>query len=222
MKEPHNYRKVGYSMIVISVSLVAIGLIVWAIGDNYHYSSDLMAGQEIDSMTPKNGYNIVSFDDSQPVGAKLKLLDHAETNATAFKLKEQHTSPASTIMIFDPFADDNAKLVADAKSKAAQIAQEKASAASVAEKANQETQSASSTTNVSPTVNASVTATIHGTKSATISQLNNTNSTLPHTGLETLTLSEKVNTTSTDVNQTTTNNTNKSVNLSENIDVTSK
>jgi hypothetical protein len=146
MKEPHNYRKVGYSMIVISVSLVAIGLIVWAIGDNYHYSSDLMAGQEVDTMTPKNGYNIIAFDDSQPVGAKLKLLDHAETNATAFKLKEQYANSASIILIFGSSIDDNKKSVADTKLAAAQIAQEKASAASAAEKVNQATTHVNQTT----------------------------------------------------------------------------
>jgi len=146
MKEPHNHRKVGYSMIVISVSLVAMGLIVWAIGDNYHYSSDLMSGQEVDAMTPKNGYNIISFDDSQPVGAKLKMLDYAETNATAFKLKEQHANSASTILIFGSSADDNKKLIADTKLAAAQIAQEKLPAASAAGKANQATQSAPPTT----------------------------------------------------------------------------
>lgn len=223
MKEPHNYRKVGYSMIVISVSLVAIGLLVWAIGDNYHYSSDLMAGQEISSMTPKNGYNIVLFDDSQPVGAKLKLLDHADTNATAFTLEEQHANSVSTIMIFGTSVDDNTKLVADAKLKAAQIAQEKISAAAAAAKANQTTQSASPQTSV-PTINSvNVTSSNIGNESATISQkLNNTNSTLPQTGQETLTLTENVNATSTNVNQTTSNGTNKSVNLNENVGIASK
>ena len=217
-------------MIVISVSLVAIGLIVWAIGDNYHYSSDLMSGQDVGSMTPKNGYNIVSFDDSQPVGAKLKLLDHADTNATAFQLKEQHASSVSTIMIFDSSIDDNAKLVADTKLHAAQIAQEKALAVAAAEKANQETQSASSTINASPTVNASVTSTNTGNESVTTTKLNNTNNNLPQTGQETLaltekvnaTLTEKINATSTNTNQTSTNGTSKSVNLDENVGITSQ
>ena len=61
-KNPHNYRKVGYSMIVISVSLVLIGLLVLAVGENYHFSGDLMAEQEIAAMTPKSGYTIVIFD----------------------------------------------------------------------------------------------------------------------------------------------------------------
>jgi len=125
MKEPHNYRKVGYSMIVISVSLTIIGLVVWAIGANYHFASDLMAGQEIDAMTPKKGYSIVSFDDSQPVGAKLKLLDHAETNQIALQLKEQYANSETTILIFDSLIDDNKKLIENTRSAAAQIAQEK-------------------------------------------------------------------------------------------------
>ena len=90
-KNPHNYRKVGYSMIVISVSLVLIGLLVWAIGSNYHFSWDIMAKQEIDSMTPKNGYAIVVFDYTQPIGAKLKLLDSASTIEDAKKLQKQYT-----------------------------------------------------------------------------------------------------------------------------------
>ena len=182
-------------MIVISVSLVAMGLIVWAIGDNYHYSSDLMSGQEVDAMTPKNGYNIISFDDSQPVGAKLKMLDYAETNATAFKLKEQHANSASTILIFGSSADDNKKLIADTKLAAAQIAQEKLPAASAAGKANQATQSAPPTTTatVPPVVNASATATNHGNESATISP-----------------------------KLKTTNGANKSVNLNESTSITSK
>ena len=125
MKEPHNYRKVGYSMIVISVSLTVIGLVVWAIGNNYHFSSDLMSGQEIDAMTPKKGYTIVLFDDSQPVGAKLKLLDHAETNQIALQLKDQHANSGGTILIFDSSLDDNKKLVENTRSEAAQTAQEK-------------------------------------------------------------------------------------------------
>src|SRR5579872_3157303 len=88
-KNPHNYRKVGYSMIVISVSLVVIALLVWAIGDDYHYSSNIMGLQEIDAMTPKSGYNIVMFDISQPVGAKLKLLDQASDLDAALALQAQ-------------------------------------------------------------------------------------------------------------------------------------
>ena len=209
-------------MIVISVSLVAIGLLVWAIGDNYHYSSDLMAGQEVNSMTPKNGYNIVLFDDSQPVGAKLKLLDHAETNATALTLKEQYASSTSTIIIFGSSVDDNTKLVADAKLKAAQIAQEKISAAAAAAKINQTTQNTPPTNNVSISGNVNVIVTKHGNESAITQKLNNTNNTLPQIGQETMTLTEKINTTSTNVNQTTTNGTHKSVNLNENIGIASQ
>lgn len=41
MKEPHNHAKVGYSMIVVSVSLTAIALIALAIG------SDVLFGDKI-------------------------------------------------------------------------------------------------------------------------------------------------------------------------------
>jgi len=110
-KNPHNYRKVGYSMIVISVSLVLIGLLVWAIGGNYHFSGDIMAKQEIDSMTPKNGYALVVFDYTQPIGAKLKLLDSASTFENAQKLQKQYTpdydGQKGQVLIFDKSIKNN-------------------------------------------------------------------------------------------------------------------
>src|SRR2546430_17727925 len=90
MKEPHNYRKVGYSMIVISVSLTVIGLVAWSIGSNYHFGTGLMAGQEIDAITPKKGYNIVSFDYAAPVGLKLRLLDLIDSISDTKKLQDQY------------------------------------------------------------------------------------------------------------------------------------
>jgi len=41
MKEPHNYAKVGYSMIVVSASLAAIGLIALAIGDDVLFADHM-------------------------------------------------------------------------------------------------------------------------------------------------------------------------------------
>jgi len=175
-------------MIVISVSLTIIGLVVWVIGDNYHFASDLMAGQEIDAMTPKQGYNIVSFDDSQPVGAKLKLLDHAGTNETAIQLKEQHVSSGVTILIFNSSLEDNKKLVGSIRSAAAQTAQEKASAAASATKAAPVTPS-------------------------NLTSVSNTNAT-------TMTLGNQ--TSMTFGNQTSTNGSSKSVNLIENMGITSR
>src|SRR5438105_5486001 len=117
MKEPHNYRKVGYSMIVVSVSLVVIGLMVWAIGSNYHFSSNLMAGQEIDAMTPKQGYNIVSFDHSAPIGAKLKVLDHTDSINDTKNLQDQYqqNSKGLQILIFGNSHDSNVDLMARAE-----------------------------------------------------------------------------------------------------------
>ena len=110
-KDPHNYRKVGYSMIVISVSLVLIGLLVLSIGNNYHFSSDIMANQEVDTMTPKSGYNIVVFDYTQPVGAKLKFLDHIDTMDNAKKLQTQHAQEyvgqQGHVLIFDSSRGNN-------------------------------------------------------------------------------------------------------------------
>ncbi|HJT10446.1 MAG TPA: plastocyanin/azurin family copper-binding protein [Candidatus Nitrosotalea sp.] len=118
-KNPHNYRKVGYSMIVISVSLVVIALLVWAIGDDYHYSSNIMGLQEIDAMTPKSGYNIVMFDISQPVGAKLKMLDHAGDIDTALSLQaqdaKQNAGNTIQILLFNGSKDYNLQLMSDAE-----------------------------------------------------------------------------------------------------------
>jgi len=117
MKEPHNYRKVGYSMIVISVSLSVIGLVVFAIGNNYHFASNLMAGQEIGAMTPKQGYNIVSFDYTAPIGSKLKLLDHADSINDAKKLQDQYqqSTKGFQILIFGNSRDANVDLMAHAE-----------------------------------------------------------------------------------------------------------
>lgn len=41
MKEPHNYAKVGYSMIVVSASLAAIGLIALAIGSDVLFADNI-------------------------------------------------------------------------------------------------------------------------------------------------------------------------------------
>lgn len=38
MAEPHNYRTVGYSMIMVAASLVVIALLYLAIGDDVLYS----------------------------------------------------------------------------------------------------------------------------------------------------------------------------------------
>lgn len=118
-KNPHNYRKVGYSMIVISVSLVIIGLLSWDLSDNYHFSSNIMALQEVDAMTPKTGYNIVLFDVSQPVGAKLKLLDHADTIDAAQKLQSQDAAQNSgstlQVLLFNGTENYNLNLMSDAE-----------------------------------------------------------------------------------------------------------
>lgn len=41
MKDPHNRRKVGYSMIVVSAGLATIGLIALAIGGNVLYADNI-------------------------------------------------------------------------------------------------------------------------------------------------------------------------------------
>jgi len=41
MKEPHNYAKVGYSMIVVAASLTAIALIALAIGGDVLFADNM-------------------------------------------------------------------------------------------------------------------------------------------------------------------------------------
>ena len=41
MKEPHNHRKVGYSMIVVSASLAAIGIMAIFMADDVLYADNL-------------------------------------------------------------------------------------------------------------------------------------------------------------------------------------
>ena len=43
MKAPHNYAKVGYSMIVVSASLAAIGLLALAISSDVLFSDHMPA-----------------------------------------------------------------------------------------------------------------------------------------------------------------------------------
>ncbi|MDE1830298.1 MAG: hypothetical protein KGI25_08245 [Thaumarchaeota archaeon] len=118
-KNPHNYRKVGYSMIIIAVSLVIIALLSWGLADNYHFSSNIMALQEVDAMTPKSGYNIVMFDISQPVGAKLKMLDHADALDQALSMQtqdaQQNQGNTIQVLLFNATKDYNLKLMQNAE-----------------------------------------------------------------------------------------------------------
>ena len=45
MKEPHNYAQVGYSMILVSASLAAIGLIALFTADDVLFSDKYSKGQ---------------------------------------------------------------------------------------------------------------------------------------------------------------------------------
>ena len=114
-KNPHNYRKVGYSLIVISVSLVLIGLLILEIGGNYHFSGDIMAKQEITAMTPKHGYNVVAFDYTQPVGAKIMFLGGAENFTDALQLRAADTpnynGQKGQVLIFDTSTVNNTNSV---------------------------------------------------------------------------------------------------------------
>ncbi len=47
MKDPHNYAKVGYSMILVSASLAAVGLLGLAIGEDVLFSDNLQRDNTI-------------------------------------------------------------------------------------------------------------------------------------------------------------------------------
>ena len=42
MKDPHNYRAVGWSMVVASAALAIIGLLVLAIGQDHYFSDKIL------------------------------------------------------------------------------------------------------------------------------------------------------------------------------------
>ena len=209
-KDPHNYRKVGYSMIVISVSLVLIGLLVWAIGDNYHFSSDIMANQEIDAMTPKHGFSIVYYDIAQPVGAKMKLLDSAPTIDIAqqkqMQYAKQNPNINGMVIIFNETYSSNQKLVKDtisaigeaqaAKAQADKVQAEKALAAQAANAtSSNQTKSITSTPSSNQTTvmlasPSGITVGLNDTVSTHVSNVTNANNTGSHN--KTVSLSESV------------------------------
>ena len=223
-KNPHNYRKVGYSMIVISVSLVAIGLLVWAIGDNYHFSSDIMANQEIDAMTPKHGFSIVYYDTAQPVGAKMKLLDSASTIDDAHQKQmqyaKQETSINGMVIIFNETRSANQKLVADtisaigqaqaAKAQADKIQAEQASAAQAAN-----TASANQTKPITP-------APTNQTAPTTAPPAKNQTTVVANPSGANVGLNDTVSTNVSNVTSTNNTSHNKSITLSESVGIQTK
>ncbi len=48
MAEPHNYRTVGYSMIMISAALVVIALLYLAIGEDVLYSDHISREKQME------------------------------------------------------------------------------------------------------------------------------------------------------------------------------
>jgi hypothetical protein len=266
MKEPHNYRKVGYSMIVISVSLTIIGLVAWSIGNDYHFGTGLMAGQEIDAMTPKQGYNIISFDYAAPVGSKLKLLDHTDSISEAKKLQDQYQQSAKgfQFIIFVNSRDSNVDLMAHAEvaaftpirgynviffnhampvgAKLAMNAHTDLLVNATADEQKQQEENKDPDVSViilsssyadnlktvlgsgSSTGGVNVQPVTPSTPSATLSNIppvTNTSAATLNNDNKSMITAEKLTTTA-NVNQTTTNGTNISVNLNESIGVTSK
>ncbi len=48
MAEPHHYRHAGYGMIVVSASLVAIGLLFLGIGENVLFGDDIQRAKTLE------------------------------------------------------------------------------------------------------------------------------------------------------------------------------
>jgi len=48
LAEPHHYRHVGYGMIVVSASLVAIGLLFLGIGENVLFGDDIQRAKTLE------------------------------------------------------------------------------------------------------------------------------------------------------------------------------
>lgn len=53
MKEPHNYRAVGWSMVAVAASLAIIGLLVLAIGDDAYFSDKIMKQKQAEFQAEK-------------------------------------------------------------------------------------------------------------------------------------------------------------------------
>lgn len=45
MKDPHNYKQVGYAMIIVSASLVSIAVLGLVIGEDVLYSDKIQRGK---------------------------------------------------------------------------------------------------------------------------------------------------------------------------------
>lgn len=202
-----------------------------------------MAGQEIDSMTPKQGYDIVAFDHSAPIGAKLKLLDHADSINDTKKLQDQYqqSTKGFQILIFGTSRDSNVDLMARAEvsaltptqgynviffnnampvgGKLAMSVHDDLLVNATADEQKQ--QAANKDPDVSVIILSSSYAdnlkTVLGTGSSTNAQP--TQSMLPATESTSV---NNTNATISNVNQTTTNGTNKSVNLNESVGIVSK
>ena len=67
MKEPRNHAKVGYSMIVVSASLAAIGLLALAIGSDVLFADNIQRTNTIH-------FNECKADDFKPDGCE-KYMD---------------------------------------------------------------------------------------------------------------------------------------------------
>ena len=60
MKDPHNYRTVGWAMIVVSASLAIIGLLVLGVGQDHYFSDKLLK------------HKLAEFSEMKTMASKLK------------------------------------------------------------------------------------------------------------------------------------------------------
>ena len=61
MKEPHNYKVVGYSMILIAISLTTIALLYLAIGNNVLYGDNIQREKTIEYEKQKEQLETENF-----------------------------------------------------------------------------------------------------------------------------------------------------------------
>ena len=75
MKDPHNYRAVGWSMVVVAASLAIVGLLVLAIGQDPYFSDKIMKQKEAEFKEMKEM-------ESKLTNQSIKLDEKLQLNAT--------------------------------------------------------------------------------------------------------------------------------------------
>lgn len=75
MKDPHNYRAVGWSMVVVAASLAIVGLLVLAIGQDPYFSDKILKHKQAEFKEMKEM-------ESKLTNQSIKLDEKLQLNAT--------------------------------------------------------------------------------------------------------------------------------------------